>query len=164
MDHLSLLHDPREELGHVVPDVEVAEAFGHPPPALHIGEHAVNFGDAARLRGPRLAVQDRPGPWADDAIGQVALVLLIGLDRGIQRLVEDVRVTARAGHLQPAPQQGDLRVRQAELEIGTIRQGDVGRIVGIGLRLAGRTRLEQRLPQTLELDVLRMQAAQVGVG
>ena len=39
---LAVLDDARQELRHVVPDVELAEVVRHPAPALHVDEDALD--------------------------------------------------------------------------------------------------------------------------
>ena len=73
MDDLALLEDPRHELRHVVPDVELAQVLRHPAPALHVDDQALRVragsGPGCRLslldagveRGARARRQDARG-------------------------------------------------------------------------------------------------------
>ena len=41
-DDLSLVDDPGHLLGHTVPNIEIAEIVGHPPPPLHVRDEPPN--------------------------------------------------------------------------------------------------------------------------
>ena len=77
---LAVVHDPEAEFGNVHLDVEIAESFGLPAPALHIGDDVVLGDGGAAIEGG-----DRCRP--EHAVGGEAEALLEGLDGIDQRLV-----------------------------------------------------------------------------
>jgi hypothetical protein len=128
----------------------------HPPQFLHVGE------DFLRLEHVNV-VASRTRGVADDAVGPHAVLLLEGHDSGLQPVIVEGLVGGLAGggrqpHLQALAQQGDLRVELPGRDAAAIGDTDNARCRGPGAQL------EILLAQLLELRMLRVQAAQVGVG
>ena len=164
------LDDARQELRHVVPHVELAHVGGHPAPALHVDEDALDLGIVRLRHGCRLgsAVEHLPRAVADDAVGTQALGGLKLLHRRLQRVVVDVlhhRIGRR--HFQPLAQQGDLRIGAARLENAAHRQLHAERRIfrrrDLFLHFAA-AQLDQHLAQRFELLMLGMQRGQVRFG
>ncbi len=134
MDHPVALDDAREELRHVVPNVELTEIRRHPAPALHIDKDAI-----------------------DRCIAALTLK---------RRLTTDIR--ARAFDIDGwIPTVGTLQLRHRAPQLCPV--GDLP-FLGVRPLLApaslclGATQLQEQLAQPLELLVLWVQCAQVGIG
>ncbi len=159
VDDLVVLDHADHELRHVDPDVVLAEIVGHPAPLFHVGEEA--------RRAWRVDVVERGArAGADDAVGPHALLRLEILDRLRQALRrrESRRpappaCACRQRHVEPLPEQvRTLCVLLARHELRSRRHLDD--LVRRGSRFQP---LEIFLAQLLELRMLGMQAAQVGV-
>ncbi len=154
---LALVVDLGHLLGHAVPDVERAEVLRQPAPTLHVDDQP---GGGVAARRPQRVVQGVAGCPSDNAGRLLPALLLKGLHRVGQRIVVDILLAAgRSGDAQALAQQGDVGMRLAGLELRSRRNAHVR---GIDLRLHAACR-QHGLPQPLELRMLRMQPAQVGI-
>src|SRR5690606_407249 len=123
---LAVAHDPHGELGNVHLDVEIAEGFGGPAPAFHVGDDVV-LGDIGA------AIERSHRGRSHDAVGREPEALLEGADGVDQRVVigdVDNGIGGAFGYLgggdgEAGAQQRHALVLHAELQHLAVGNGDL---------------------------------------